>query len=153
MLLFFLLVKRRKNSWAMRICAPGWQTIMLQSARSFTKNFCTPPPSKGDVKVTMGNPKRWRRYDGKHWQMKCSEVNCNVRPCFGDPEQRIALWCAKHRKEGNQDVLNRKCEFKGCKTLAYFGSPNDLKPKRCSQHQKEGDEGEPRCECTRLPAV
>ena len=73
----------------------------------------------------------------------CNHVNNNLEKCkthayFNIPGEK-PLYCAKHRKEGMEDVLNKKCIEIDCKKIPYFNIPGE-KPLYCAKHRKEGME-------------
>ena len=46
--------------------------------------------------------------------------------------------CAKHKLEGDVDLVNKACGVDGCLVQPSFAQPGG-KPKRCASHRKDGD--------------
>ena len=51
---------------------------------------------------------------------RCQFVNCKKIPIFGDPTNKIALFCAEHKNETHIDVKSKTCQFVNCKKNQFL---------------------------------
>mmetsp|Transcript_25402 Transcript_25402/g.84028 ORF Transcript_25402/g.84028 Transcript_25402/m.84028 type:complete len:410 (-) Transcript_25402:115-1344(-) len=66
---------------------------------------------------------------------RCSHAEgCDRFPCFGDPTNRVLLFCMQHKRDSDVDVVNRLCEHGGCKKHPSFRLPGEKTAKFCKEH-------------------
>eukprot|EP00960_Hanusia_phi_P056360 763241-Hanusia_phi.AAC.3 len=54
---------------------------------------------------------------------RCIVANCTTYASYGDPIERLKLFCSEHRHPGTIDLKNRICMFpEGCSSRATYGS-------------------------------
>jgi len=54
---------------------------------------------------------------------RCIVANCTTYASYGDPVERLKLFCSEHRHPGTVDLKNRICMFpEGCSSRATYGS-------------------------------
>jgi len=78
---------------------------------------------------------------------RCIHPECKTRPVFNTIGEKIALYCAEHKKNGMVDVKNKTCIHPECKTIPNFNTIGEKKALYCSEHKKNGmvDVIKPRC--------
>ena len=71
-----------------------------------------------------------------------TSIACRKRPCFALPGSIPALRCARHRKEGDVDVVNPACQFaQGCSKTATFGGADTCwRRAYCTAHRRREHE-------------
>jgi hypothetical protein len=74
---------------------------------------------KGRAQTPSSRQCRYRGEDG----------DCHREAYYGK-ERKSALWCRKHRQEGDVDVRNRRCAREGCNRFAVYGSCTPASPKQ-----------------------
>ena len=74
---------------------------------------------KGRAQTPSSRQCRYRGEDG----------DCHREAYYGK-ERKSALWCRKHRQEGDVDVRNRRCVREGCNRFAVYGSCAPASPKQ-----------------------
>ena len=68
----------------------------------------------------------------------CIEPGCKTRPNYNNPDEKTALYCSEHKKDGMVDVKNKTCIEQGCKTQPNFNNPDEKIGLYCSVHKKDG---------------
>ena len=63
---------------------------------------------------------------------------CTVRPTFGDPAERALLFCNRHKRSTDVDLVHRRCEHPGCGTIPTFGDFEDGRARFCATHRLPG---------------
>ncbi|EKX52721.1 hypothetical protein GUITHDRAFT_133742 [Guillardia theta CCMP2712] len=66
---------------------------------------------------------------------KCMQPGCTTLASYGDISNKVAVACAKHRKEGHVDVKNRRCsailwDGSQCTKLPTFALPHERIPRQ-----------------------
>ncbi len=63
---------------------------------------------------------------------------CTVRPTFGDPTERALLFCNRHKRPTDVDLVHRRCEKPGCSTIPVFGDSEEGRARFCATHRLPG---------------
>lgn len=70
----------------------------------------------------------------------CEYKDCNVCPCFGQPDENILKRCKRHKIKGDVNLSKIICENGNCVISANFGQKLGYKnAKRCNNHRLEND--------------
>ena len=73
--------------------------------------------------------------DVKH--KRCLEENCDKRPNFNLPNEKIGIYCSVHKKIDMVDISHKKCLEENCDTQPNFNLPNENVGIYCNEHKKE----------------
>jgi hypothetical protein len=68
---------------------------------------------------------------------KCQEINCNIISTYNFENEKKALFCAKHKKNGMIDIKSKRCFEENCFTQPVYNFINEIKPLYCSKHKKD----------------
>jgi hypothetical protein len=68
---------------------------------------------------------------------KCLEINCNISPYFNYENEKIGIYCSKHKKDNMVDLNSKRCLEDNCKLRPLFNYENKKTGIYCSQHKKE----------------
>jgi Holliday junction resolvase len=53
---------------------------------------------------------------------KCQSPGCPIKSaCFNFPGNKGGVFCKNHKRDGMEDVINKRCEYEGCKKRPNFG--------------------------------
>jgi hypothetical protein len=77
---------------------------------------------------------------------KCKKDGCQTQPNYNMPNETKGLYCAKHKKVGMVDVINKTCIEFNCEIISRYGIPTN-KPTYCTRHKKENMIKDPTKRC------
>lgn len=63
---------------------------------------------------------------------------CSVRPTFGDSATRVLMFCNRHKRPSDVDLVHRRCEHPGCGTVPTFGDSEEGRTRFCAAHRLPG---------------
>jgi len=69
--------------------------------------------------------------------MKCIQDNCNKKPNFNLPNEKVGIYCKQHCKENMIDIIHKKCLKDNCNKRPNFNLPNEKVGIYCKKHKKE----------------
>jgi hypothetical protein len=67
----------------------------------------------------------------------CIENICNTRAHYNLKDEKIPIYCAKHKKINMIDIISRKCVENNCRIRPSFNFKCENKPIYCKIHKKE----------------
>jgi len=110
-----------------------------QRCRICPKFACFGTADKGRA-VHCRSHKTSFEVDVVHLATRCPFKGCEKQGRYGTPTVRRlgavrrGLFCAEHRKNGQEDIISRRCTFEGgCKKRATFG--NGTRAVFCAEHR------------------
>ena len=83
-------------------------------------------------------------YDGiptkykKSRQTKCSEIDCNKKPAFNYPTEKVGRYCCTHKLKGMINVVAKRCLHLGCSLHPSYNYPHVYKRLYCNKHKLKG---------------
>ena len=86
--------------------------------------------------------------------LRCLETSCNTRANFNYKNQKKALYCCAHKKNGMVDVKNIMCVYPSCTTRAQYNFEDKTTGIYCGKHKENGmiNIANKRCEkCNKIP--
>lgn len=73
-------------------------------------------------------------------QRKCKSTLCSKQPRFGSSEDSQALYCGDHKRDSDEDVVEkRSCVNVQCTSRPTFGAYGGSRPLRCKTHKEYDD--------------
>mmetsp|Transcript_16872 Transcript_16872/g.42560 ORF Transcript_16872/g.42560 Transcript_16872/m.42560 type:complete len:279 (+) Transcript_16872:55-891(+) len=88
--------------------------------------------------MPSGEPRRTRRRLNVTGNPTCASEGCAKKPVFGNPLDKIACRCSRHKLLGHENLYAFECEQDGCNKSAYFGSLEDGVRRACRDHREFG---------------
>ncbi len=68
---------------------------------------------------------------------KCIENNCNKFPSYNYKNEKIPIYCVKHKKEDMIDIKHKKCIEENCDKQPTFNYRDEKTPIYCKKHKKD----------------
>jgi hypothetical protein len=65
----------------------------------------------------------------------CQSEGCRKIPCYNNPGEKEALYCASHRTEEMVNVKNKTCRSEGCRKIPNYNKPGETKALYCVGHR------------------
>jgi len=65
----------------------------------------------------------------------CIHENCKIRPTFNYENEKIRLYCFKHKLDNMVNIINKKCIHENCKIRPTFNYKNETKALYCFKHK------------------
>jgi hypothetical protein len=69
---------------------------------------------------------------------KCREEGCAKQPRFNYKENKSAIYCHLHKKDGMIDVVNYRCQEEGCGLIPAYNYEGNKRGLYCNSHKKDG---------------
>ena len=87
---------------------------------------------------------------------RCIHPNCDKRPSYNTPDEKIALYCANHKKDGMINITSKNCIHPDCNKQPLYNTPGEKVALYCGNHKKDGmiDIKHKRCilpDCNKIP--
>jgi hypothetical protein len=74
---------------------------------------------------------------GLRLQPACIFDDCKKWVGYGYPLDPRATYCATHKQDGMEDIVNKRCLHDGCKTISVYGHSTRT---YCATHKQDGME-------------
>jgi hypothetical protein len=71
---------------------------------------------------------------------RCFRKDCKTLPSYNKEGEKKPLYCAKHKLDGMEDIINKRCFHKDCKTRPSCNKEGEKKPLYCAKHKLDGME-------------
>ena len=69
--------------------------------------------------------------------IRCHDKKCLKYPTYNYPNQKRALFCKKHSKDGMY-IVSKKCCYDDCVKRALYNYPDQKRALFCKLHIEEG---------------
>ena len=67
---------------------------------------------------------------------KCKIKGCKNRAIYNKSNEKVGLYCIKHKLENMINVFSKKCVEENCNIIPSFNYENEKKPLYCVKHKK-----------------